>query len=58
VVGGPAERPTGSNLLQKLDGLAIFLVPENGQMQVVSPQIDAPLQKLHELIGVPLPFSV
>jgi transposase len=57
-VGGPAERPTGNNLLQKLEWLTILLVHERGQTQLVPPQIDAPLRKLHELIGVPLPFSV
>lgn len=57
-VGGPAERPTGSNLLQKLGWLSLSLVRADGQTQVVPPPIDEPLRKLHELIGVPLPFSV
>lgn len=57
-VGGPAERPTGSNLLQKLEGLWITLVTADGRTQVVPPHVDVPLRKLHDLIGVPLPFSV
>jgi transposase len=57
VVGGPAERPTGRNLLEKLEWLHISLIEVGGEVHLVPPKIDAPLQKLHELIGVPLPFS-
>lgn len=57
-VGGPAERPTGNNLLRMLEWLSLTLVYVGEQTYVVPPKIDEPLRKLHELIAVPLPFSV
>ena len=56
-VGQPAERPTGDNILRKLQWLSIAVVTSGGQQRVIPPALDVAHRKLHELLGVPLPFS-
>lgn len=56
-VGEPAERPTGANILERLRPSLVTILVIDGQRTVVPPQLDAALHKLHELLGVPMPFS-
>lgn len=57
-VGQPAERPTGSNLLRRLAHLTIGITVVGGQRQVLVPELDPITAKIHELLDVPLPFSI
>lgn len=56
-VGEPAQRPTGANILERLRPLLVTVLVIDGRPTVVPPQLDPALQKLHELLGVPMPFS-
>lgn len=56
-VGGPAERPTGRNILEKLRPLVIGVTTTPRQHRIIPPELDPITRKIHELLGVPLPFS-
>lgn len=56
-VGAPAERPTGRSILQQLQWLAVATMTVDGQRRLIPPKLDSALEKLHELLGVPAPFS-
>jgi transposase len=56
-VGEPAQRPTGANILERLRPSLVTILVVNGQRALVPPQLDPVLLKLHELLGVPTPFS-
>lgn len=56
-VGMPAERPTGSNILKKFEWLTLAIVTVADRQKVLPPQLNESLVKLHELLGIPAPFS-
>lgn len=55
--GAPAERPTGRNILEKFHWLGVAVGREGGESRVLPPQLNPVQVKLHELMGVPLPFT-